>query len=93
LFVLLLVLGCSAAPAVKVDVPPGFDALFDNRKGWTGVDGAYSLSISDDLTLSALRASAVNYFRQSSSKKADTRPKREDLLYKGSHNCGLIRLF
>ena len=47
LFVLLLVIGCTAPPKVKVDVLPGFDALFDNRKGWTGADGAYSLSLSD----------------------------------------------
>lgn len=51
LFVLLLVFGCTAPPAVKVDVLPGFDALFDNRKGWTGADGAYSLSLSDDINL------------------------------------------
>ena len=51
LFVLLLVLGCTAQPAVKVDVLPGFDALFDNQKGWTGADGAYSLPLSDDLIL------------------------------------------
>jgi len=50
LFFLLLVFGCAAPPAVKVDVLPGFDALFDNRKGWTGADGAYSLSLSDDRT-------------------------------------------
>ena len=51
LFFLLLVIGCMAQPAVKVDVHPGFDALFDNRKGWTGADGAYSLPLSDDSTL------------------------------------------
>lgn len=51
LFFLLLVLGCAAPPAVKVDVLPGFDALFYNRKGWTGADGAYSLPLSEDLTL------------------------------------------
>ena len=51
LFVLLLVIGCTAPPKVKVDVLPGFDALFDNRKGWTGADGAYSLPLSDDSTL------------------------------------------
>ena len=51
LFFLLLVLGCMAPPAVKVDVLPDYDALFDNRKGWTGADGAYSLPLSDDLTL------------------------------------------
>ena len=51
LFVLLLVFGCTSPPAVKVDVHPGFDALFDNRKGWTGADGAYSLPLSDELIL------------------------------------------
>ena len=51
LFFLLLVIGCVAQPAVRVEVLPGFDALFDNQKGWTGADGAYSLSLSDDLTL------------------------------------------
>ncbi len=51
LFFLLLVTGCVAQPAVRVEVLPGFDALFDNRKGWTGADGAYSLPLSDDSTL------------------------------------------
>ena len=51
LFFLLLVAGCVAQPAVRVEVLPGFDALFDNQKGWTGADGAYSLPISEDVTL------------------------------------------
>ena len=51
LFLLLLVAGCVAQSAVRVEVLPGYDALFDNEKGWTGADGAYSLSLSDDLTL------------------------------------------
>jgi hypothetical protein len=51
LFFLLMVLGCTAPLAVKVDVLPGYEALFDNRKGWTGADGAYSLPLSDDSTL------------------------------------------
>jgi len=51
LFILLLVAGCMAQPVVRVEVLPGFDALFDSRKGWTGADGAYSLSLADDLTL------------------------------------------
>lgn len=51
LFILLLVAGCMAQPVVRVEVLPGFNALFDNRKGWTGADGAYSLPLSDDLTL------------------------------------------
>jgi hypothetical protein len=37
LFVLLLMLGCTAPPAVKVDVLPGFDALFDNRRDRQGL--------------------------------------------------------
>ena len=51
LFFLILVAGCMAQPSVRVEVLPGFDALFDKRKGWTGADGAYSLPLSDDLTL------------------------------------------
>ena len=51
LVVVLLVVGCTAPPAVKVDVLPDFDALFDNRRGWTGADGAYSLPLKDDETL------------------------------------------
>ena len=51
LFLLLLVAGCVAQPAVRVEVLPGFDALFDNRKGWTGADGAYSLPLSENVTL------------------------------------------
>ena len=51
LFLLLLVTGCGVQPAVRVEVLPGFEALFDNRKGWTGADGAYSLPLSEDLIL------------------------------------------
>ena len=51
LFFLLLVAGCVAQPAVRVEVLPGFDALFDNQKGWTGADGAYSLPLSENVTL------------------------------------------
>jgi hypothetical protein len=51
LFFLLLVTGCLVQPAVRVEALAGFDALFDNRKGWTGADGAYSISLTDDLTL------------------------------------------
>jgi Domain of unknown function (DUF4185) len=51
LFCLLLVAGCVAQPAVKVEVLPDYEALFDNSKGWTGADGAYSLTFSDDLIL------------------------------------------
>ena len=48
---LLLVSSCGAQPAVRVEALPSLDALFDNRKGWTGADGAYSLPLSDDLIL------------------------------------------
>ena len=51
LFFLLLVTGCVVQPAVRVDALAGFDALFDNHKGWTGADGDYSISLTDDLTL------------------------------------------
>jgi hypothetical protein len=51
LFFLLLVAGWAAQPTVRVEVLPAFDTLFDNQKGWTGADGAYSLPLSDDVTL------------------------------------------
>jgi len=51
LIFLLLVAGCAAQPTVRVAALPGFDALFNNQKGWTGADGAYSLPLLDDSTL------------------------------------------
>lgn len=32
-------------------VLPGHDAAFENKSGWTGADGAYSVAISDDIIL------------------------------------------
>ena len=51
LLFLLLVTGCATQPAITVDSLPGHDALFDNAHGWTGADGAYSLSLSNDTIL------------------------------------------
>jgi hypothetical protein len=50
-FAILLLAACVSQPGVRVEVLPRYDALFDNEKGWTGADGAYSLPLSDDLTL------------------------------------------
>lgn len=50
-FAILLLAACVSQPGVRVEVLPRYDALFDNEKGWTGADGAYSLPLSDDITL------------------------------------------
>ena len=49
----LLHAGCGLrfAACSSVEELPQFDSLFDNQKGWTGADGAYSLPLSDELTL------------------------------------------
>jgi hypothetical protein len=46
LFVLLQVSACSTTPPVSVETLPQYDALFSNRKGWTGGDGVYSAALS-----------------------------------------------
>ena len=50
-FLLLLVTACVSQPRISVEELPQYDSFFDRRKGWTGADGAYSLPLSDDLTL------------------------------------------
>ncbi|MGB8226212.1 MAG: DUF4185 domain-containing protein [Sedimentisphaerales bacterium] len=46
---------CGLADATKlkysVKTVPQYDALFTREKGWTGADGAYSLALSDTVTL------------------------------------------
>lgn len=44
LFVLLQIPACSTAPSISVETLPRYDALFVNREGWTGGDGAYSVA-------------------------------------------------
>ena len=45
LVVLLQLIACSTAPPVSVETLPQYDALFTNRKGWTGGDGVYSAAL------------------------------------------------
>ena len=47
----MLVAACVSQPRISVEELPQYDSLFDRQKGWTGADGAYSLSLPDDLTL------------------------------------------
>ncbi len=39
---------CASAPYVVVDVLPHYEEMFSNEKGWTGGDGAYSISLNPD---------------------------------------------
>ena len=47
----MLVAACVSQPRISVEELPQYDSLFDRQKGWTGADGAYSLPLSDELTL------------------------------------------
>ncbi len=51
LFALLLFAACASQPEIHVDSLPGYEALFENQKGWTGADGVYSVALADNLTL------------------------------------------
>ena len=48
LFMLLQVLACSTAPHIVVEALPQYDVLFENRKGWSGGDGVYSVALNQD---------------------------------------------
>jgi hypothetical protein len=41
----------AAVPKYSVETMPQYDALFTKEKGWTGADGAYSVALSDTLTV------------------------------------------
>ena len=41
----------AAEPKYSVEPMPQYDALFTQEKGWTGADGAYSVALSDTVTL------------------------------------------
>ena len=51
LLLLILFAACTSQPEIHVEDLPHYDALFDRQKGWTGADGAYSVPLSDNLTL------------------------------------------
>jgi len=48
---ILLLAACASQPRVSVDVLPEYDALFDRKDGWTGADGAYTVSLSENRIL------------------------------------------
>ena len=48
---LLLIAACASQPAIRVEPLPGYDALFDRQKGWTGGDGVYSVPLADSTIL------------------------------------------
>ena len=51
IFSFLLFLGCVSSPEVSVEVLPKYERLFENKNGWTGADGAYSLPLSNTSVL------------------------------------------
>ncbi len=51
-FVLLFsVCSLASPPKYSVETMPEYDALFTKTDGWTGADGAYSLPLTDEVTL------------------------------------------
>jgi hypothetical protein len=48
---ILLLAACVSQPRMSVDVLPEYDALFDRKAGWTGADGAYTVSLSGNRIL------------------------------------------
>ncbi len=51
LLTFLLLAACVSQPRISVDVLPEYDALFDRKVGWTGADGAYTVSLSENRIL------------------------------------------
>ncbi|UCF90624.1 MAG: DUF4185 domain-containing protein [Desulfobacterales bacterium] len=51
LILLLLFVAGMPPPDVAVEPAPQYDALFQRKDGWTGADGAYSVPLSDEVTL------------------------------------------
>ena len=51
LIALLLIAACASQPEIRVDVFPQHETLFENQRGWTGADGAYSVALADNLIL------------------------------------------
>ena len=45
---LLFCAGVEPTPNVSVEALPQYDALFSNEDGWTGADGAYSVTLNQD---------------------------------------------
>jgi hypothetical protein len=48
---LILSVACIPRPNISVEVLPEYEALFQNEKGWTGADGAYSIMLSNETIL------------------------------------------
>ena len=48
---LILFVACISQPNISVEVLPEYEALFQNDKGWTGADGAYSIMLSNETVL------------------------------------------
>jgi hypothetical protein len=48
---LILSVACVPQPNISVEVLPEYEALFQNQKGWTGADGAYSIMLSNETIL------------------------------------------
>jgi len=51
LLALIFALACGPRPQISVETLPAYDALFQNREGWTGADGAYSIALADEKIL------------------------------------------
>ena len=47
----LLILACGPQVRISVEALPEYDAMFQNRDGWTGADGAYSIALTDEKIL------------------------------------------
>jgi hypothetical protein len=45
LIAIFLTAACASPPQVSVEALPHYDALFERHSGWTGADGAYSVSL------------------------------------------------
>ena len=48
---LIIMVACAPRPNISVEVLPEYEALFQNEKGWTGADGAYSIMLSNETIL------------------------------------------
>jgi hypothetical protein len=47
----LLTAACALQPKVRIELLPRYDALFEKEEGWTGADGAYSVTTGERTTL------------------------------------------
>jgi hypothetical protein len=49
--ILLVGIASGSQPRYSIELLPEYDALFTKTDGWTGADGAYSLPLTDEVTL------------------------------------------